>query len=305
MLRAIRFATQLNFDIEPYTFKAIRDSAERIKIISIERITSELNKIILSNNPSYGFKLLFTTHLLGYFFPQMKKLHGVDKVNNHAHKDNFYHTLEVLDNVSKTSDSLWLRWSAILHDIAKPLTKRYSEKNGWTFHGHEDLGAKIVPKIFKNLKLPLDERMKYVQKLVKLHLRPIALVSSNITDSAIRRLLFEAGDDIEDLMILCRADVTTKNPERAKEYLKNFDIVEGKMEMVEKNDRVKNFQPPISGIEIINIFAIKPSKIIGKLKNEIKEQILDGKIKNNKKEALDLLLKLGKSAGLKSKKLKL
>jgi len=234
----------------------------------------------------------------------MKKLHGVDKVNNHAHKDNFYHTLEVLDNVSKTSDSLWLRWSAILHDIAKPLTKRYSEKNGWTFHGHEDLGAKIVPKIFKNLRLPLDERMKYVQKLVKLHLRPIALVSSNITDSAIRRLLFEAGDDIEDLMILCRADVTTKNSERAKKYLKNFDIVERKMEMVEKNDRVKNFQLPISGFEIINIFAIKPSKIIGKLKNEIKEQILDGKIKNNKKEALDLLLKLGKFAGLKPKKLK-
>jgi len=234
----------------------------------------------------------------------MKKLHGIDKVNNHAHKDNFYHTLEVLDNVSKTSDSLWLRWSAILHDIAKPLTKRYSEKNGWTFHGHEDLGAKIVPKIFKKLRLPLDERMKYVQKLVKLHLRPIALVNSNITDSAIRRLLFEAGDDIEDLMILCRADVTTKNPERAKKYLKNFDIVEGKMEMVEKNDKVKNFQPPISGIEIINIFAIKPSKIIGKLKNEIKEQILDGKIKNNKKEALDLLLKLGESAGLKPKKLK-
>ena len=206
--------------------------------------------------------------------------------------------------MSKTSDSLWLRWSAILHDIAKPLTKRYSEKNGWTFHGHEDLGAKIVPKIFKKLRLPLDERMKYVQKLVKLHLRPIALVSSNITDSAIRRLLFEAGDDIEDLIILCRADVTTKNPERAKKYLKNFDIVEGKMEMVEKNDKVKNFQPPISGIEIINIFAIKPSKIIGKLKNEIKEQILDGKIKNNKKEALDLLLKLGESAGLKPKKLK-
>ena len=304
MLRAIRFATQLNFDIEPYTFQAIKDSSERIKIISIERISSELNKIILSNNPSYGFKLLFTTNLLGYFFPEMKKLHGIDKVNNHAHKDNFYHTLEVLDNVSKTSDSLWLRWSAILHDIAKPLTKRYSEKNGWTFHGHEDLGAKIVPKIFKKLRLPLDERMKYVQKLVKLHLRPIALVSSNITDSAIRRLLFEAGDDIEDLMILCRADVTTKNPERAKKYLKNFDIVEGKMEMVEKNDKVKNFQPPISGIEIINIFAIKPSKIIGKLKNEIKEQILDGKIKNNKKEALDLLLKLGESAGLKPKKLK-
>ena len=299
MMRAIRFATQLNFDIDPNTFQAIIDSAERIKIISKERISSELNKIILSSNPSYGFKLLFTTNLLNFFFPEMKKLYGVDKINNHAHKDNFYHTLEVLDNVSKMSNSLWLRWSAILHDIAKPLTKRYNEKSGWTFHGHEDLGAKIVPKIFRSLKLPLNEKMKYVQKLVKLHLRPIALVNNNITDSAVRRLLFEAGEDIQDLMLLCRADITTKNPKKAIKYLKNFDMVEKKMEIVEGNDKVKNFQPPVSGEEIIHIFAIKPSKIIGILKNEIKEQILDGKIKNNKKEAMDLLIKLGESHGLK------
>ena len=299
MMRAIRFATQLNFDIDPNTFQAIIDSAERIKIISKERISSELNKIILSSNPSYGFKLLFTTNLLNFFFPEMKKLYGVDKINNHAHKDNFYHTLEVLDNVSKMSNSLWLRWSAILHDIAKPLTKRYNEKSGWTFHGHEDLGAKIVPKIFRSLKLPLNEKMKYVQKLVKLHLRPIALVNNNITDSAVRRLLFEAGEDIQDLMLLCRADITTKNPKKAIKYLKNFDMVEKKMEIVEGNDKVKNFQPPVSGEEIIHIFAIKPSKVIGILKNEIKEQILDGKIKNNKKEAMDLLIKLGESHGLK------
>ena len=299
MMRAIRFATQLNFDIDPNTFQSIIDSAERIKIISKERISSELNKIILSNNPSYGFKLLFTTNLLNFFFPEMKKLYGVDKINNHAHKDNFYHTLEVLDNVSKMSNSLWLRWSAVLHDIAKPLTKRYNEKSGWTFHGHEDLGAKIVPKIFRSLKLPLNEKMKYVQKLVKLHLRPIALVNNSITDSAVRRLLFEAGEDIQDLMLLCRADITTKNPKKAIKYLKNFDIVEKKMELVEQNDKVKNFQPPVSGEEIIDIFAIKPSKIVGILKNEIKEQILDGKIKNNKKEAVDLLIKLGESHGLK------
>jgi|TARA_B110000263_G_scaffold249515_1_gene267349 poly(A) polymerase len=299
MMRAIRFATQLNFDIEPNTFQAIKDSAERIKIISMERISSELNKIILSKNPSYGFKLLFTTNLLNFFFPEMKKLHGVDKISRHGHKDNFYHTLEVLDNVSRMSDSLWLRWSAVLHDIAKPLTKRYNEKSGWTFHGHEDLGAKIVPKIFRNLKLPLNEKMKYVQKLVKLHLRPIALVNNNITNSALRRLLFEAGEDIQDLMLLCRADITTKNPEKATKYLRNFDIVEKKMELVEETDKLKNFQPPVSGEEIINIFAIKPSKVVGILKNEIKEQILDGKIKNNKKEALDLLVNLGKSHGLK------
>ena len=228
----------------------------------------------------------------------MHNLYGVEKINNHSHKDNFYHTLEVLDNTAKISDNLWLRWSAILHDIAKPHTKRYKENVGWTFHGHEDLGSRLVPKIFKRLKLPLNEKMKYVQNLVKLHLRPIALVKDHITDSAIRRLVFDAGEDIDDLMKLCRADITTKNPDKAKKYLNNFDIVEKKIVIVEKNDKIKNFQPPISGEEIINIFAIKPSKIIGTLKNEIKNQILDGKIKNDKKEALKLLYKLGASKGL-------
>ena len=298
MMRAIRFASQLNFDIEQDTFKSIIDNSERLKIISQERITDELNKIILSNNPSYGFKLLFTSGLLKQFFIEMHNLYGVEKINNHSHKDNFYHTLEVLDNTAKISDNLWLRWSAILHDIAKPHTKRYKENVGWTFHGHEDLGSRLVPKIFKRLKLPLNEKMKYVQNLVKLHLRPIALVKDHITDSAIRRLVFDAGDDIDDLMKLCRADITTKNPDKAKKYLNNFDIVEKKILIVDKNDKIKNFQPPISGEEIINIFAIKPSKIIGTLKNEIKNQILDGKIKNDKKEALKLLYKLGASKGL-------
>ena len=298
MMRAIRFASQLNFDIEQDTFKSIIDNSERLKIISQERITDELNKIILSNNPSYGFKLLFTSGLLKQFFIEMYNLYGVEKINNHSHKDNFYHTLEVLDNTAKVSDNLWLRWSAILHDIAKPHTKRYKENVGWTFHGHEDLGSRLVPKIFKRLKLPLNEKMKYVQNLVKLHLRPIALVKDHITDSAIRRLVFDAGDNINDLMKLCRADITTKNPDKAKRYLKNFDIVENKIVEVDKNDKIKNFQPPVSGEEIIDIFAIKPSKIIGELKNEIKNQILDGKIKNDKKEALKLLYKLGASKGL-------
>ena len=288
----------LNFDIEKNTFKSIIDNSERIKIVSQERITDELNKIILTENPSYGFKLLFASGLLKHFFKEMYNLHGVEKINNHSHKDNFYHTLEVLDNTAKVSDSLWLRWSAILHDIAKPHTKRYKENTGWTFHGHEDLGSRLVPKIFQRLKLPQNDKMKYVQNLVKLHLRPIALIKDHITDSAIRRLVFDAGDDIDDLMKLCRADITTKNPDKAKRYLNNFDIVEKKIDIVEKNDKIKNFQPPISGEEIIDIFAIKPSKIIGELKNEIKNQILDGKIKNNKEEALKLLYKLGASKGL-------
>tara|TARA_Y100000748_G_scaffold299010_1_gene295165 strand:- start:53 stop:1078 length:1026 start_codon:yes stop_codon:yes gene_type:complete len=301
MMRAIRFASQLNFDIEEETFSSIIENAKRIEIISKERVTSELNKIILSKKPSYGFKLLFSSGLLKFIFPEMNNLHGVEKVNNHSHKDNFYHTLEVLDNICESTDCLWLRWSAILHDIAKPHTKRYNEKVGWTFHGHEDLGSKLVPKIFKKLKLPLDDKMRYVAKLVRLHLRPIALVKDHITDSAIRRLLYESGNDVDDLMKLCRADITTKNPDKAKKYLKNFDIVEKKMRVVEESDKIKNFQPPISGQEIIDIFAIKPSKIIGELKNEIKNQILDGKIKNDREEALELLVRLGKSLGLEIK----
>ena len=231
----------------------------------------------------------------------MDNLKGKEKINNHTHKDNFYHTLEVLDNVSKVSDSLWLRWAAILHDIAKPLTKRYNEKVGWTFHGHEDLGSKMVPKIFKRLNLPTNHHMKFVKKLVRLHLRPIALVKDNITDSAIRRLLYEAGNDIEMLMILCKADITSKNDEKVKKYLNNFAKVEKKMEIVEKNDKIKNFQPPIRGDEIINTFAINPSKIVGEIKDEIKERILEGKIKNNRKEAYNLMLKLGKQKGLNTK----
>ncbi len=302
MMRAIRFASQLGFDIEEYTFSSIIKNSKRIEIVSQERISDELNKIILSKKPSYGFKLLMASGLLKYIFPEMYNLKGIEKVNNHSHKDNFYHTLEVLDNTSIVSKSLWLRWAAILHDIAKPHTKRYNEKTGWTFHGHEDLGSKLVPKIFKKLKMPLNNKMKYVQKLVRLHLRPIALVKDNITDSAIRRLLFEAGNDINDLMKLCRADITTKNPDKAKRYLNNFDIVENKLIEVEKNDKVKNFQPPITGEEIIDIFAIKPSKVIGEIKNEIKNQILDGKIKNTKKDAKTLLFKIAKKHGLNLKK---
>ena len=301
MLRAIRFASQLGFDIENITFQGIINNNERIKILSYNRVSDELNKIIMSDKPSYGFKLLLSSGLLKLIFPEMDNLKGKEKINNHTHKDNFYHTLEVLDNVSKVSDSLWLRWAAILHDIAKPLTKRYNEKIGWTFHGHEDLGSRMVPKIFKRLNLPTNHHMKFVKKLVRLHLRPIALVKDNITDSAIRRLLYEAGNDIDMLMILCKADITSKNHEKVKKYLNNFAKVEKKMEIVEKNDKIKNFQPPIRGEEIINTFAINPSKIVGEIKDEIKESILEGKIKNNKKEAYSLMLKLGKKKGLNTK----
>ena len=301
MLRAVRFATQLSFDIENITFQGIINNKERIKILSYNRISDELNKIIMTDKPSYGFKLLLASGLLKLIFPEMDSLKGKEKINSHTHKDNFYHTLEVLDNVSKVSDSLWLRWAAILHDIAKPLTKRYNEKVGWTFHGHEDLGSKMVPKIFKRLNLPTNHHMKFVKKLVRLHLRPIALVKDNITDSAIRRLLYEAGNDIEMLMILCKADITSKNDEKVKKYLNNFAKVEKKMEIVEKNDKIKNFQPPIRGDEIINTFAINPSKIVGEIKDEIKERILEGKIKNNRKEAYNLMLKLGKQKGLNTK----
>lgn len=302
MMRAIRFSCQLSFTIEEESLKAITENAHRLNIISQERITDELNKIILSKIPSKGFKLLFNTQLLHQFFPKMVELQGVEVIDNKGHKDNFYHTLKVLDNISQESDNLWLRWSAILHDIAKPDTKRFEEKHGWTFHGHEFLGSKMVPKIFKSLKLPLNEKMKYVQKLVRLHLRPIVLAQEIVTDSAVRRLLFDAGEDIDDLMTLCDADITSKNPEKVKRYLENFKVVRQKIKDVEERDHIRNMQPPISGEEIIELFDLKPSREIGLLKSAIKEAILDGEISNNKDEAHDFLIEKAAEMGIKPKR---
>jgi len=297
MMRAIRFASQLNFDIDADTFEAIIKITHRLSIVSMERITDELNKIVLSPIPSYGFKLLFHSGLLKEFFPEMVALHGVEYQDNKAHKDNFFHTLQVLDNVSKVSDDLWLRWAAILHDIAKPATKRFDKTVGWTFHGHEDKGARMVPGIFKRIKLPLNEKMEFVKKLVRLHLRPIALVKE-VTDSAIRRLLYEAGDDIDALMALCKADITSKNNEKVAKYLRNFELVERKMVELEERDQIRNFQPPVTGEEIMQLFHISPGPIIGEIKEEIKEAILEGIIKNDRQEAHDLLMKIAHRKGL-------
>lgn len=297
MMRAVRFASQLNFDIEADTFAALSSQADRLKIVSAERVIDELNKIVMSPVPSYGFKLLFHSGLLNQFFPEMVALHGVEYVGNQAHKDNFFHTLQVLDNIAKVSDDLWLRWAAIMHDIAKPATKKFDKIQGWTFHGHEEKGARMTPAIFRRLKLPMDERMLFVQKLVRLHLRPIPLVR-NVTDSAIRRLLFEAGNDIEALMKLCRADITSKNNEKVTRFLKNFDVVEKKMMEVEQKDHIRNFQPPVTGDEIIRMYNIPPGRIIGEIKEQIKEAILEGEIKNDREEALQLLRKIAASKGL-------
>lgn len=301
MIRAIRFATQLNFNIDDKTLDAIKRNAFRLEIISQERITDELNKIILTTAPSTGFKLLFSSKLLHQFFPEFCMLHGVEKINNHSHKDNFFHTLEVLDNISKTSNDLWLRWGAILHDIAKPQTKKYEEGIGWTFHAHEFIGSKMVKKIFKKLKLPLNQKMEFVKKMVALHLRPIVLAQDIVTDSAIRRLLFDAGDDIDDLMKLCDADITSKNPNKVKRYLANFQLVRKKLKEVEEKDRVRNFQPPVNGNEIMEIYDIKTGKEIGQLKKTIKDAILDGLVKNNKDDVLVFLSKIAKELNIKTK----
>lgn len=297
MMRAIRFAAELGFTIDVETFEGIKQSAFRIGIVSKERITEELNRILLTDKPSVGLILLDETGLMPIIFPEFHELKGVHEENGQRHKDNFYHTIKVVDNVSGISDDLWLKWAAMLHDIAKPATKKYNNESGWTFHGHDFIGSKMVPRIFRTMKLPLNEKMKFVQKMVLLHLRPIALSPEGVSDAAIRRLVFDAGDDLEDLMMLCEADITSKNEKTVRRHLRNFQIVREKVELLEEKDSIRNFQPPISGEEIMEIFGLPPSKPVGILKSIIKEAILDGIIKNDYKEAYNLMIERGKELG--------
>ena len=302
MMRAIRFATQLNFNIEEKTLQAIKDNAFRINIISQERVTDELNKVISSPKPSVGFDLLYQTGLLHIIFPQMVDLAGAEFRDGVGHKDNFYHTLQVLDNLATKTNDLWLRWAAVLHDIGKPDTKKFDEEHGWTFHGHEVVGGKLVAKIFAQLRLPTTEKMRFVRKMVEMHLRPIGLSQESITDSAIRRLLFDAGEDFDSLMLLCEADITSKNKRKVKTYLENFQLVRNRSQEVEEKDRMRAWQPPISGELIMEIFGISPSKPVGDLKNAIREAILDGVIENNYDAAYDYMLEKAKEIGLQPKK---
>ena len=298
MMRAIRFATQLNFEIEEYSLAAITKNYDRLKIITKERIVDEINKIISSTIPSIGFLLLEQTDLLPQIFPELIDLKGVEEVDGQKHKDNFYHTLEVVDNISKSTNDLWLRWSALLHDIGKAPTKKFSKKVGWTFHAHEFIGSKMVYKIFKRLKMPLNNKMKFVQKMVLLSSRPIVL-ATEVTDSAVRRLVFDTGDDINSLMTLCEADITTKNPKKFKRYHKNFELVRSKIQEVEERDKIRNFQPPVTGEEIMKAFNLKPCREIGQVKEAIKEAILDGEIPNEREASYNFMIEKGLSLGLK------